>query len=173
MAAHDINESSWLYRLFPRQTDPTRGGAGPLLKASEVGNPMTGDFTVADDVSAIAPIIVSIGNRFAEYEASGSDAWDSTMDVRTRPDWCVTPPPILTPSCLQWTAGVKRCGMQAKERGEPNVHKNTQAKLRFTHESEFGPVAQCCGRRGRQVGRRARGRHRWRRRLKANAHPRA
>jgi len=27
---------------------------------------MTGDFTVADDVMAVAPIIVSIANRFAE-----------------------------------------------------------------------------------------------------------
>jgi hypothetical protein len=25
--------------------------------------------------------------RFAEYEASGSTAWDSTMDVRQRPSW--------------------------------------------------------------------------------------
>ena len=42
---------------------------------------------MADDVGAIAPIIVSIANRFAEYEASGSTAWDSTMDVRCRPAW--------------------------------------------------------------------------------------
>ena len=49
-----------------RQTDPRAPGAGPLVKASEVGSPMTGDFTVADDVMAVAPIIVSIANRFAE-----------------------------------------------------------------------------------------------------------
>jgi uncharacterized membrane protein len=37
-----------------------------LVKASEISSPMTGDFTVADDVAAIAPIVVSIANRFAE-----------------------------------------------------------------------------------------------------------
>ena len=26
------------------------------------------DFTVADDISAIAPIVISIANRFAEYD---------------------------------------------------------------------------------------------------------
>ena len=45
------------------------------------------DFTVAEDIAAIAPISVSIANRFAEYEASGSTAWASTMDVRQRPSW--------------------------------------------------------------------------------------
>ena len=83
-----------------------------MLKADEIGSPMTGgepkanetailprgvhtvrfaraDFTVADDISAIAPIVVSIANRFAEYEASGSTAWEATMDVRQRPDWIV------------------------------------------------------------------------------------
>ena len=48
---------------------------------------MTGDFTVADDVMAIAPTVVSIANRFSEYEASGSTAWDATVDVPHRPDW--------------------------------------------------------------------------------------
>ena len=46
------------------------------------------DFTVVDDVSAIAPIVVSIANRCAEYESSGSTAWDATLDVRQRPEWC-------------------------------------------------------------------------------------
>ena len=39
-------------------------------------------------MSAISPIVVSVANRFAEYEASDSTAWDSTMDVRNRPEWC-------------------------------------------------------------------------------------
>ena len=56
--------------LFAAQTDPRVGGAGPLLKASEVGNPMTGDFTVADDVSAIAPIIVSSYEHDVTYAPS-------------------------------------------------------------------------------------------------------
>ena len=83
--------------ILPPQTDPRAPGAGPLVKAGEIGSPMTGggclnplpkrlatlrqrreltlccvscfggaDFTVADDVAMIAPIIVSIANRFAE-----------------------------------------------------------------------------------------------------------
>lgn len=71
----------------PSQTDPHAPGAGPLVNVSEVGSPMTGDFTVVDDVAAIAPIVVSIANKFAEYEASGSTAWDATIDVRQRPEW--------------------------------------------------------------------------------------
>lgn len=53
---------------FRYHTNPqaAAGGAGPLLKVSEIGSPMTGDFTVTDDVMAVAPIIVSIANRFAE-----------------------------------------------------------------------------------------------------------
>ena len=142
----------------PAQTNPRDTGAGPLVNLAKVNSPMTGDFTVMDDVSVIAPIIVSIGTRFAEYEASGSEAWDSTMDVRTRPDWCVCL--CLLSHAVVFTVGEKLCDMQAKERGEPNIHKKTQAKLCLTHESEFGPVAQCCKRRGREVGQRARGGHR-------------
>ena len=48
------------------QTDPRVHGAGPLINVSDIGSPMTGDFTVVDDVAAISPIIVSIANRFAE-----------------------------------------------------------------------------------------------------------
>ena len=51
---------------FRYHHDPQEPGAGPLVKAEEIGSPMTGDFTVADDVAMIAPIIVSIANRFAE-----------------------------------------------------------------------------------------------------------
>jgi hypothetical protein len=45
------------------------------------------DFTVVDDIASISPIVVSIANRFAEYEASGSAAWDVTVDVTQRPQY--------------------------------------------------------------------------------------
>ena len=82
-------KKSWLFavRHPPSQTDPRASGAGPLVNVSEVGSPMTGDFTVVDDVAAIAPIVVSVANKFAEYEASGSTAWEATIDVRQRPEW--------------------------------------------------------------------------------------
>ena len=51
---------------LPPQTDPHAAGAGPLIQASDISSPMTGDFTVADDVAAIGPIVVSVANRFAE-----------------------------------------------------------------------------------------------------------
>ena len=37
-----------------------------MIKSSNIQSPMTGDFTVAEDVAAIGPIVVSIANRFAE-----------------------------------------------------------------------------------------------------------
>jgi hypothetical protein len=45
------------------QTDPRATGAGPLVSIKEIGSPMTGDFTVVDDVAAIAPIVVSVANK--------------------------------------------------------------------------------------------------------------
>ena len=47
----------------PLQTDPRATGAGPLVSIKEIGSPMTGDFTVVDDVAAIAPIVVSVANK--------------------------------------------------------------------------------------------------------------
>ena len=96
-------------------TDPRVAGAGPLLKADKIGSPMTGgdqllrvtaathkshtlfcvaltDFTVADDVSAIAPIVVSIANRFAECGKSCLCKERGLSVVVTRPRdarlWC-------------------------------------------------------------------------------------
>lgn len=95
-----------------QQTDPTIAGAGPLIKGSDICSPMTGgelkadeklrscrvevtllcfacaDFTVADDISAIAPIVVSIANRFAEcgnpYFRTRSLAVTRPRDARSR-----------------------------------------------------------------------------------------
>ena len=58
-----------------------------LLRASNIANPLTGLFTVAPDTSAVAPLVVALANRYAEYELSGSTAWDRTVDVRSRPRW--------------------------------------------------------------------------------------
>ena len=57
------------------------------MRAEHILNPLTGLYTVAPDTSAVAPLVVALANRYAEYEQSGSTAWDRTMDVRSRPEW--------------------------------------------------------------------------------------
>ena len=36
---------------------------------------------------ALPEIVVALASRYAEYEESGSIAWDRTLDVRSRPAW--------------------------------------------------------------------------------------
>ena len=53
-------------------------GAGPLLCAEHILNPMTGRYTVTEDLSAVAPLVVALANRYADYERDGATAWDRT-----------------------------------------------------------------------------------------------
>ena len=48
---------------------------------------MDGNFTVEADRDAVLPVTQLIAERFAEYAASGADAWDATLDVHGRPKW--------------------------------------------------------------------------------------
>ena len=45
---------------------------------------LAGNFTVDADRDVIAPVLETIALRYAEYAASGSDAWDATLDVHNR-----------------------------------------------------------------------------------------
>ena len=67
--------------------DPRDPGAGPLLTASSLRDPLRGNFTVDADKEKIEPVIAAIAARFDEYERSGSDAWAATLDVENRPAW--------------------------------------------------------------------------------------
>ena len=57
---------------------PGDAGAGPLLCAEHILNPMTGRFTVTEDLEAVAPLVVALANRYMEYEMDGATAWDRT-----------------------------------------------------------------------------------------------
>lgn len=67
--------------------NPTEAGAGPLLCAEHILNPMTGRYTVTDDLEAVAPLVVALADRYAEYENDGETVWDRTVNVRKRPAW--------------------------------------------------------------------------------------
>ena len=48
---------------------------------------MTGRYTVTDDLEAVAPLVVALADRYAEYENDGATAWDRTVNVQKRPAW--------------------------------------------------------------------------------------
>jgi hypothetical protein len=72
---------------FRFHNEPVDPGAGPLLRAEHILNPMTGRYTVNEDLEAVAPLVVALANRYQEYENSGSTQWDRTVDVHKRPNW--------------------------------------------------------------------------------------
>ena len=39
------------------------------------------------DIDVIKPVLACIAERYDEYDDSGSDAWDFTLDVKKRPDF--------------------------------------------------------------------------------------
>ncbi|KAJ8605842.1 hypothetical protein CTAYLR_000515 [Chrysophaeum taylorii] len=75
---------------FRYHHDPTSAGTGPLVTSACVRDPRKGQFSIPGDKTAIEPVLAAIALRFAEYARSGSDAWDATLDVLTRPLWLKT-----------------------------------------------------------------------------------
>ena len=67
--------------------DPTSVGLGPRITADLLRDPLAGNYTVDNDRDTILPVLKVIAERYAEYAASGSDAWDATVDVHDRPQW--------------------------------------------------------------------------------------
>ena len=74
------------YRFHHDANDP---GMGPLLKDSPLFNPMEGLFTSETDRPIVIQITKRIAQRFGEYVASRSIAWNETLDMDTLPDWLV------------------------------------------------------------------------------------
>ncbi len=72
---------------FRYHHNPQDAGTGPLITPALLRNPMDGNFTVDSDRDSILPVLEILAQRFAEYAASGSDAWDATIDVHKRPRW--------------------------------------------------------------------------------------
>jgi hypothetical protein len=91
LAPKKFSTGSW--RPGPRNVrftfhhDPSRAGIGPLFSADLLRNPLEGQFTCDADREVIEPVLATIAARYAEYAASGSDAWDATIDVHSRPRW--------------------------------------------------------------------------------------
>ena len=72
---------------FRFHQDPNSAGVGPLMTASLIRNPISGNFTVDTDRDVIKPVLTQIAQRYAEYAASGSTSWSATVDVHKRPAW--------------------------------------------------------------------------------------
>ena len=72
------------FRFHENPEDP---GCGPPITAAHLRDPRTGDFYNPEDVELIKPVLQVIAEEFTAYEASGSNAWDSTIDVSRRPQW--------------------------------------------------------------------------------------
>ena len=72
---------------FRMHHDPEDPGTGLLMRAEHILNPLTGLYTVYPDTDAVALLVVALAERYAEYERSGSTAWDRTVEVRSRPRW--------------------------------------------------------------------------------------
>ena len=68
---------------YPRQS----AGAGPFITSADLLDPRTADFTNADDLCVVAPVLRHICEEYDAYEQSGSKAWDQTIDVTKRPSW--------------------------------------------------------------------------------------
>ena len=66
---------------------PDDAGVGRLLTASDLLDPRLGDFYRPEDKEAIVPVLERIALEYQEYEESGSQVWDTLIDVSARPQW--------------------------------------------------------------------------------------
>ena len=66
---------------------PDDAGVGRLLTASDLLDPRLGDFYRPEDKEAIVPVLERIALGYQEYEESGSQVWDTLIDVSARPQW--------------------------------------------------------------------------------------
>jgi len=74
------------YRYHHNPADP---GVGPKITASDISDPSRGRFTNEADREAVWPLVVCIAQRYEEYHASGSQAWEETLLMKDRPKWLV------------------------------------------------------------------------------------
>ena len=66
---------------------PSDAGVGRLLTAADLLDPREGKFHRAEDALAIQPVLERVALEYAEYEDSGSQLWDTLIDVSARPKW--------------------------------------------------------------------------------------
>ena len=72
---------------FRYHQEPSDAGVGRLLTAADLLDPREGQYRRPDDVLAIQPILERVALEYQEYEDSGSQVWDTLIDVSARPKW--------------------------------------------------------------------------------------
>ena len=72
---------------FRYHHEPSDAGVGRLLTAADLLDPREGQYHRPDDVRAIQPVLERVALEYQEYEDSGSQLWDTLIDVSARPKW--------------------------------------------------------------------------------------
>ena len=72
---------------FRYHHEPSDAGVGRLLTAADLLDPREGQYHRPDDVRAIQPVLERVALEYQEYEDSGSQVWDTLIDVSARPKW--------------------------------------------------------------------------------------
>eukprot|EP00964_Phaeocystis_antarctica_P065147 scaffold39258_cov67-Phaeocystis_antarctica.AAC.6 len=67
--------------------EPSDAGVGRLLTAADLLDPREGKFHRPDDVLAIQTVLERVALEYQSYEDSGSQLWDTLIDVSARPEW--------------------------------------------------------------------------------------
>ena len=57
------------------------------ITAADLLDPRKGDFHNPDDKDAMLSVLERIALEYQEYEDSGSQVWDTLIDVSARPQW--------------------------------------------------------------------------------------
>ena len=72
---------------FRYHHEPKDVGVGRLLTAADLLDPREGQYHRPDDVLAIQPVLERVALEYQSYEDSGSQVWDTLIDVSARPKW--------------------------------------------------------------------------------------
>ena len=72
---------------FRYHQEPSDAGVGRLLTAADLLDPREGQYHRPDDLLAIQPVLERVALEYQEYEDSGSQVWDTLIDVSARPKW--------------------------------------------------------------------------------------
>ena len=72
---------------FRYHHEPSNAGVGRLLTAADLLDPREGKYHNPEDALAIQPVLERVALEYQEYEDSGSQLWDTLIDVSARPEW--------------------------------------------------------------------------------------
>ena len=72
---------------FRYHHNPSEPGCGERLNARHLLDPREGDLDKPEDMEILKSLLRKLASLYDDYEASGSQAWDLTIDVSKRPRW--------------------------------------------------------------------------------------